>query len=355
MNSILKSIHEEALAEYELHYKKEYTIGRVITEYKHIYRVLTANGEFLCELSGRFRFNSCSQEDYPAVGDWVVLSERSRESKGTLHAVLPRKSKFSRLKAGTEPGEQIIAVNVDYIFIVLSLNVDFNIRRLERYLISVWESGASPVIVLNKADLCEDIGQKLIELEAVTFGVPIMVMSALFEEGHVKILEFLKEGKTGVFTGSSGVGKSTLINALVGDSIQKIGSIRCDDDKGKHATTHRELFILQNGANIIDIPGMREFGLWESEEGLTESFKDIEELAGSCYYSDCQHKQEPGCAVIHAIETGTIEEGRLKNYQKLQREKEYLERKTNKSRQIAEKNKYKKLNKDLRNKPYKKR
>ncbi|WP_409298233.1 ribosome small subunit-dependent GTPase A [Peribacillus sp. SCS-26] len=322
--------------------------GRVIAEYRNLYKVAGENGLFICEPSGRMKFNAGSQGALPAVGDWVAFTERAGEEKGTIHAVLPRKSTFSRKKAGTEPAGQIIAVNVDYIFIVLSLNLDFNVRRLERYLISIWESGASPVIILNKADLCPDAESKRKELEKAASGIPVIIMSALQRKGHQAVFEFLTKGSTGVFTGSSGVGKSTLINSLLNGAVQKTAAIRDDDDKGRHATTHRELFALENGSYIIDVPGMREFGLWDTDEGLSAGFSDIDALSGGCFYQNCRHLAEPQCAVKAAIEEGRLEAGRLNSFLKLQKEQEYLERKLLKTRMAEEKKKNKKRAKNGR-------
>ncbi|WP_035323364.1 ribosome small subunit-dependent GTPase A [Peribacillus kribbensis] len=346
-NHILKSLHESAKNEL-LDVYSSYKPGRIVAQYNHVYRIACQEGVILCEMSGKLKFNCLSEEDYPAVGDWTAISIRPENDRGTIHGVLPRKSKFSRLSAGTEPNQQLIAVNIDYIFIVLSLNQDFNIRRIERYLISVWESGATPVIILNKSDLCGDLPHRLEQLNSACMGVPVIITSALQSSGYMQVFDYLKEGMTGVFAGSSGVGKSTLINLLLGDQIQEVSDIRADDGKGKHTTTHRELFALKNGAYIIDIPGMREFGLWESDKGFSESFRDIEDLSHSCFYNDCAHKHEPDCAVLEAIRNGSLEKERLANYHKLQREQEYLTRKNHKAKKAQEKNKHKKIAKEAK-------
>lgn len=334
-----------AFVEYE---EQGYTVGRVMLEHKRLYRVETDHGECLAEVSGKYRFGAVTREDYPAVGDWVVLSERQDEGKATIHALLPRFSKFSRKAAGLTTEEQIVAANVDTVFLVQSLNYDFNPRRLERYLVMAWESGSNPVVVLTKSDLCEDIPGKIAEVEAVAFGVPIHVISVKDESGLEELTSYFAEGKTVALLGSSGAGKSTLTNYLLGEEKQLIQDVRSDDDKGKHTTTYRELYMLPTGGLVLDTPGMRELQLWEADGAIGHSFQDIEVLAGQCYFRDCKHANEPKCAVQGAIEEGTLEAARYQSYVKLQRELAFLERKNDKRAQLAEKEKWKKITTGVR-------
>jgi ribosome biogenesis GTPase len=334
------SFFEKAFESYR---DQGYSAGRVALEHKHIYRVYTESGDVLAEVSGKLRHQAISRSDYPAVGDWVVLSIRPEESRATIHAVLPRFSKFSRKVAGQTTEEQIVATNVDTVFLVNALNQDFNVRRIERYLVLAWESGANPVIILSKADLCDNPEGKVAEVESVAVGVPIHVVSAAENRGFEQLASYITEGKTTALLGSSGVGKSTLINRMYGGDILNTGEIREDDDKGKHTTTHRELVILPRGGLVIDTPGMRELQLWDAPEGLSTSFQDVEALAGQCYFQDCQHDNEPGCAVKLALENGTLEMDRYNSYVKLQKELAYLARKEDKVLQAAEKAKWKKI------------
>ncbi|WP_420489096.1 ribosome small subunit-dependent GTPase A [Neobacillus vireti] len=330
---------------------EEMIIGRVALEHKHMYRVWTEHGDLLCEVSGKFNFEALSREDYPAVGDWVMLKPRVEEGKGTIFSVMPRFSKFSRKSAGRTAEEQIVAANVDSVFLVNSLNDDLNLRRIERYLLLTWESGANPIIVLSKADLCENLEEKLGEVEAIAFGgVPVIAISAELKTGIEKLEPYLQPGKTIALLGSSGVGKSTLTNLLLGDQKQVVKEIREGDDKGRHTTTHRELIQLPNGSVLIDTPGMRELQLWESSEGLTETFSDIDELAENCRFRDCKHQDEPGCAVVSAIEEGILPAGRLTSYNKLQKELAYIERKADKRAQTEEQKKWKNITKQMRHK-----
>ena len=322
---------------------EDFIAGRVSLEHKRMYRVWTEQGELLCEVAGKFSYLAASREDYPAVGDWVVLKPRLNEGRGTIHAVLPRKSKFSRKSAGTNTEEQIVAANVDTIFLVNSLNDDLNLRRIERYLLLSWESGANPVIVLTKADLCDQIEERLAEIEAIAMGVPVVAVSVMEEKGLDGLNTYLQPGKTIALLGSSGVGKSTLTNYLLGKEKQKVQGIREGDDKGRHTTTHRELVQLPNGTILIDTPGMRELQLWDSGEGLTESFTDIEELAQQCKYRNCGHDQEPGCAIQEAIFTGILEKARFMSFKKLQKELAFLERKQDQRAQAEEKKRWKSI------------
>lgn len=311
--------------------------GRVFEEHTHLYKVYTEEGEVLGEISGRLRFNASGQEDFPAIGDWVALSLRPGEARATIHEILSRRSRFSRKVAGTVTREQIVAANIDRIFIMTSLNSEFNPRRLERYLTVAWESGASPVIVLSKADLCPDVTKRLLEVEAIAFGTPVHVISSVTKEGLVELEQYLQRGVTAALLGSSGVGKSTLINSLAGDELQRVSSISGYMDKGRHTTTHRELIILPSGGIIIDTPGMRELQLWEGSEGVHETFGDIEELAQKCRFNDCRHHREPGCAVKRAIEEGSLSRERYESYKKLQRELKYAEAKQEQQRRMLEK------------------
>jgi ribosome biogenesis GTPase len=280
-----------------------------------------------------------------------VISVISGEEKATIHEVLPRKSKFSRKTVGTQTDEQIIATNIDTIFLVSGLDGDFNVRRIERYLILVWESQAHPVIILNKADLCNQLEQRIAEVEAIAPGVPIIVLSAIENQGLNALIPYLDTGKTVALIGSSGVGKSTITNQLAQEDRQAVESVRRRDERGRHTTTHRELIILPSGGLLIDTPGMREIQIWEGFEGLTETFADIETLAKLCRFRDCQHEKEPGCAVQQGLFDGTINEQRLRNYQKLQQELEYNSRKQDKKACLAEKERWKKIHKAQKKHP----
>lgn len=325
-----------------------FTIGRVAVEYRNTYLLYTEQGEQFAEVTGKFRHQASGIQDFPAVGDWVVIQIRAAEARSTIHAILPRRSKFSRNVAGSTTEEQVIAANVDTVFLVCGLDGDFNLRRIERYLILAWESGAIPVILLNKADLCVDVEQRLAEVEAVAIGVPIVVLSAAAGQGMTALQPYLQPGQTVALMGSSGVGKSTITNQLKGETVQAVQSVRQGDDRGRHTTTHRQLIPLPSGALIIDTPGMRELQVWSGAEGLPETFADVEVLAQQCRFRNCQHEQEPGCAIRQAIADGELDAGRLLNYQKLQRELHYQIRKQDQRANLAEKERWKKIHKSMR-------
>jgi ribosome biogenesis GTPase len=300
--------------------RSHYTFFRVSEEHKNLYLIVSDFGEFWAEVSGKLRHEAYSRADFPAVGDWVCVQTRRGQERATIHRVLKRKTKFSRQAAGGAVDEQIVAANVDVAFLVTSLNRDLNPRRLERALILVWESGATPVIILNKADLCPDADAIAQQIAAAMSGVDVHVVSALENHGLENLKPYLTRGKTAVLFGSSGVGKSTLVNALAGRQLLEVQAIREDDDRGRHTTTHRQLIRLPNGGMIIDTPGVREIQLWDGEEGIGQAFDDIEQLAQSCRFKDCEHKTEPGCAIKLALQDGTLELDRYQSYLTLQRE-----------------------------------
>lgn len=298
-----------------------YTLGRVIAQYSDLYKIATENTELLAEISGKLQYTAESHPDYPAVGDFVML-DRATDVHGNaiIHAILTRKSAFIRRSAGSERDSQVVATNIDTVFICMALNNDYNLRRLERYLSVAWDSGATPVIVLTKSDLCGDLATKLSEIEAIAFEADLVVTSSMTEAGYRAILKYLIPGQTVAFLGSSGVGKSTLINRLLGRDYQKTLTLR-KKDRGKHATTRRELFQIPAGGAVIDTPGMRELGL--DSANLAKTFIDVGELGESCRFSDCRHEHEPGCRIRKAIEEGLITEDRLSSYKKLKKEARY--------------------------------
>lgn len=323
-------------------------VGRVILEHKHSYRVLTEQGELLATISGNYAHHAYVREHYPAVGDFVLVTKMPGEERAIIHQLFERKSLFKRKVAGGALEMQIVATNVDFVFLVMSLNDDFNIRRLERYITAAWDSGATPVIVLTKADLCSDRESYMTEIEAIAFGIDVIVVSAHTGEGLEPLQRFVSEGKTVALLGSSGAGKSTLVNALAGEQMMRTSSIREDDAKGRHTTTHRELIVTKSGGNIIDTPGMRELQLYEQDDSLAATFEDIEALAASCKYRDCQHKNEPGCNIQAALQSGDLQKERYASYLKLQRELAYLERKENIQGKLLQKTIQKKIAKKIR-------
>jgi ribosome biogenesis GTPase len=314
--------------------------GRVSGVNKNGCTVITKDGEVRARVPGKLHHDG----HVPAVGDWVALA-RDDSGTYTIRAILPRKSKLSRKDAGRVTGEQVMVTNVDAAFIMTSLNKDLNLRRLERYLAVVRQSGADPVIVLNKSDICAGVNAKIEDVKAIAPDVPVFAISAAGKTGLQQLSPYLLEGRTVALLGSSGVGKSTLINALEGVERQKVGDIREDDSRGRHTTTTRDLILLESGGVIVDNPGMRELQLWDAGEGVQSTFQEIERLAAQCKFSDCRHETEPGCAVKMAIADGTLPEVRLESYRKLRREMLALERKNNPELMAAEKKKWKEIGK----------
>ena len=320
-----------------------YAAGRVAVEFKHFYRIYSEAGEVRGEIAGRFRHEAIDRGDLPVVGDWVVISHCAESGKVTVHAVLPRKSKFTRKAAGLRTEEQPVASNIDTVFLITSLNQDFNPRRVERYLIVAMDSGARPVVILSKSDLCDEIEERTRELRAVAGEVPVHAISVVKQEGLDELAQYLKHGQTAALLGSSGVGKSTLINHLLGREYLRVRETREHDGRGMHTTTHRELIVLPDGGLVLDTPGMRELQLWDGEAGLHLAFTDIEAVASQCYFSDCRHQDEPRCAIRDALDEGLIDSARYESYEKLQKELTYLDRKRDIRSAIAEKKKWKKL------------
>lgn len=319
--------------------------ARVITASREIYRLLTPLGDLGGDLTGRLRYLAEEDgEELPAVGDWVVAQPLPGEARAIVHAVLPRRSCLARRAAGRRTVKQVVAANVDTVWIVTSLNRDFNPRRLERYLELVWEAGCQPVVVLSKADLYDSTaGQleaQLAEVEALAPGVPVHALSALEGEGLEPLHAYLQSGQTVALLGSSGVGKSTLSNRLLGADVQAVREIRSTDDRGRHATTHRELLPLPSGGLLVDTPGMRELGLWREGGDGPAGFSEIDGLAEDCRFGDCKHQGEPGCAVAAAIEGGQLDAERLESYHKLVREDAFLAERAEAGAAVAEKRKW---------------
>jgi ribosome biogenesis GTPase len=300
--------------------------GRVGVEYNHIYRVHVEGGEVDAVVAGRLKHRAGAQGELPAVGDWVVVRAPAGAARGAIIAVLPRRSRFSRKVAGEVTAEQVVAANVDLVFLVMALDADFSPRRLERYLLLARESGADPVVVLTKPDLGRDVPAQVAETAAVAGAVPVLVVSPKSGEGVDRLASLLAPGATGALLGSSGVGKSTIINRLAGRERQRTREVRDSDSKGRHTTSNRELVALPGGGLIIDTPGMRELQLWDVDSAVRQTFDDVEAFASGCRFTDCRHREEPGCAVKAAVHDGRLAAERLGSYLKLQEELTVLAR-----------------------------
>jgi ribosome biogenesis GTPase len=297
--------------------------ARVVCELRrNFYAVQTASAEMLAECGGGFFHHARKPDQFPAVGDWVAVRLRAGERRADVHAVLPRRTKFSRRAAGSEAIEQIVAANIDTVFLVSGLDRNFNPKRIQRFLVAARESGAEPVIVLNKSDVCLEVEAVRREIEVLVPGVPVLVTSTTTRKGLKALAAtYARPGRTLAFIGSSGAGKSSLINLLAHDAALPTAEVREKDSKGRHTTTRREIVVTPSGALIIDTPGMRELQLWGIEEGVEEAFADITALAARCRFGNCRHGNEPGCAVRAALASGELAPLRFENYQKLRAEK----------------------------------
>jgi ribosome biogenesis GTPase / thiamine phosphate phosphatase len=339
---------DQLATEFEPHDAAGLTPGRVVVQHRGVYVVQTEDGELRANAAGRLSHEAAGAGDLPAVGDWVAVAARPEEGAATIQAVLPRRTTFSRKVAWNAAEEQVLAANIDVVFLLTSLNEDLNLRRLERYLTLAWESGARPVVVLTKTDLAADVALQVLEVEEVAFGVPVHAISSLTGDGLDVIRSYLEPGRTIALLGSSGVGKSTLVNTLAGREVLAVREIRESDGEGRHTTTHRQLVLLPGGGLVLDTPGMRELQLWESADGLGEAFADVEELAANCRFNDCAHRSEPGCAVQAALDDGTLDFGRWTSYQKLQRELAHLERRLDKRLRSEERKRWAKVGAEAR-------
>jgi len=320
--------------------------GRVAIEFNYIYRVFAESGELQTQHAGRLRHQA---DSLSAVGDWVAVRPTPGEAAGTIEAILPRRSKFSRKVAGELTQEQIVAANIDTVFLVMGLDGDYNPRRLERYLILAYESGARPVVILNKSDVAEHLAEDMDEIQALAVGIPVHAISAKEKDGIDIITGYLGSGKTGALLGSSGVGKSTLVNALIGEEKFKTRDVRQSDSRGRHTTRHRNLILLPGHRGLlVDTPGMRELQLWSQGEGARDTFEDIHELAQCCHFTDCRHRDEPRCAVKQAVEEGALAADRLEGFLKLQDEMKSLEARKDVRAQIDAKRKIKSVSQSLK-------
>ena len=323
--------------------------GRVAEELKGAYRLYTQRGLAPAVVPGRLLHRASGREDLPAVGDWVLAGPLPGEERMLVLELMDRRTKLSRQQAGEKTGEQILAANVDVVFLIASLNKELNLRRIERYLTAILESGARPVIALNKADLSDEAETLCQEVQSVAPGVPVVLTSAATGDGVADLASSMRTGETGVFVGSSGVGKSSLINRLTGLESQVVNEIREADGRGRHTTTSRQMLVAPGLGVIIDTPGLRELQIWDSGAGGGSAvFSEIEELAAGCSFSDCRHETEPGCAVRVAIEEERLDEGRFSSYRKLEREQMYVARKHDKSLQIEETRRWKQIHKENR-------
>ncbi len=343
---------------FQLQIKKEeahLTPARVYRLDVNRYHLLSATGELLGSLPGRLHTEAISKAELPTVGDWVLTSPADQNDTRSvvIERSLDRFSKFSRKEAGEGFDEQVVAANIDQVFIVSGLDDNFNVNRIERYLVLAWSSGASPVVVMNKADLCADIETRIQALESIAVGVPVHVLSAQSHEGLDQLRPYLQSGLTVALLGSSGVGKSTIINALLGYDRFETGDVRDGDGKGRHTTTFREMCKMESGGLIIDTPGMREIQIWTDEASLAQAFSDVDDYALQCRFSDCQHNTEPGCAVQKAILDGDIEESRLESLRKFERELAHLREKQNASARSEKKKERKKFARSIKNRPTK--
>lgn len=328
--------------------------GRIALEHTHIYRVLTETAEWLARVSGRLRHQADDRTDFPAVGDWVAVEPPAQSGEARIRAILPRFSRFSRRAAGDRTEEQIVAANVNTVFLVGGLDQNFNPRRIERYLLVAWDSGAQPVIVLNKADLVDDPGSFVEEVRRLGPAVPVHAISTRQPETLEQLRQYLSAGQTVGLLGSSGVGKSSIVNQLIGHELMATRDVRIADSRGRHTTTSRQLVVLPSGGVLIDTPGMRELQLWETGDALGGAFADIEERAAQCRFRDCRHRTEPGCAVRAAAQAGEIAPERLESYHKLLDEQAYQTRQQDERAQLDQKRRNrvitKALNKHLKDK-----
>lgn len=310
--------------------------ARVTAVHKERYELVCEHGEIYGRLKTKEYF--VGYEEFPTTGDFVLINYNPTGDSLIIHT-LPRKTFFSRRDPTPGRGEQVVASNFDYVFIMQSLNQDFNIKRLERYLTLGWQSGATPIVVLTKADLLNDNNGYIQAVKKIATGVPVYAVSSKTGIGLETLSAYMEPGKTIVFLGSSGVGKSSLVNALAGEEIMTVNGIREDDSKGRHTTTHRQLVMLKNGSMVIDTPGMRELGMWDVSVGIGEAFDDVEEFLGKCKFSDCMHQTEPGCAIKDAISNGILSRERWESYIKLKSEAKYSDDKVDFLRQKQQRNK----------------
>jgi ribosome biogenesis GTPase / thiamine phosphate phosphatase len=322
--------------------------ARVIFGGRDIYRLASEHGEHWAEIAGSLRHKSLGPEEFPVCGDWVLADNSADQGRTVVRVLLQRRTSFTRQQAGAAPGQQVVAANIDTVCLVSGLDTDFNLRRIERYLAIAWESGARPVIVLNKADICSELPLRVSEVMSLAPGVPVLAVSAVEDRGMEDLLRCAGRGQTLALLGSSGVGKSSIVNRLLGRSVQEVRETDPDTGRGVHTTAARQLFMLPSGGLIMDTPGMREIQAWSSETGLDTAFEDIQFLAQECRFRDCSHQTEPGCNVCAAVERGELDGARLSNYFKLQKEARYIELKNSHSASWIERERWRVVAKQAR-------